>query len=96
MMFYTRSFGCVCIGFPSTKGWCVFFSPDGRLENSTFYIGPDSRERVKSKLRRRLVGHNWMRKILNPSTPRHLAAKIIDDVHELNDKVDAIFNDFEI
>lgn len=93
--FYTYRYGYICLHFPSKRaGWFLYVSPDSRQETSTFYIGCDRREAIKAKLRKELVGHNWLHKVYDPGTPSHLRNEILDAVKDLNVMADAIFNDF--
>lgn len=61
--------GYICFSLPSIRRYkygrkpYFYISPDATPGSSTYYRGPRKEERIKSKYRRAMLGHNFNRNI---------------------------------
>lgn len=58
----TNKFGVICFTLPvfsNLNRMYFYFSPNGTPWASTYYIGYDKSEKIKAKLRKKYLGHNF-------------------------------------
>lgn len=96
-LFYTLTFGYICIHLPSRKlGFFFYVSPDAKAEHSTFYRGYDRAEKIRAMLRKEYAGHNWLYKVNNQNIPRYEAEVVINAIKEINENGEELFKAFHI
>ena len=60
MVIFSKKYGFVCFGMtrPDRKPY-FYVSPNAEPWASTYYLGPDKEEQVRSKVRKEVFGHNF-------------------------------------